>query len=85
MIVKSTYCSRQYAAALCIHYFPPHLPVILAPNEITHKSPKVLTTQALRPEKPILSGLHLDSRVEGGRKVGVTVVLSLLFFPVATV
>lgn len=53
--VKST-CCTGVTAALCIHYFPLHLAVILVPNEITHKSPKVLTTQASGPERQSSQG-----------------------------
>ena len=53
--VKSTYCTGV-TAALCIRYFPLHLAVILVPNEITHKSPKVLTTQASGPESQSSQG-----------------------------
>ena len=53
--VKSAYCTSK-TAALCIHYFPLHLAVIFVPNEITHKSPKVLTTQAAGPESQSSQG-----------------------------
>lgn len=62
--IKSTYCTSN-TAALCIPYFPLHLAVILVPNEITHKSPKVLTTQASRPESQSSQG-SIQIAAKGG-------------------
>lgn len=56
VIVLRAHTATSNTAALCIRYFPLHLAVILVPNEITHKSPKVLTTQASRPESQSSQG-----------------------------
>lgn len=45
-------CLPLSPCALCIVYFHLHCALILSPNEIRHKSPKVLTASGLKSQSP---------------------------------